>query len=480
MVKDWMEYLGKVRYGDGWIEGFLPKQVEEEGRLLKFQESKSLPEIREVEEALISSLEEPVGEIKPLSRLIEECYRDSVSIIVDDYTRPNIHTKILLPILLRYLKSKGIKGRDIRIVVASGTHRPPRPQEFKDILGEVVCKTFQNNVFVHNCRSNLIRIGGMEDGVPIEMNETIVNSDLVIPLADATYHYFSGVSGAPKQICPGISGERIITAEHLKMFGEVGFAENVAPGVLDGNPVYEYKKKIVKAFLDALEEKNSSIYAITCILNTRSEMVYLRGGDIFSLHRGAKEVLDKIYIAKMERRVDVVIANAGTYGINLFQTGKAYHNAQYALKPRGKIMVLSPCYEGLGNMAFRDLMEVAMKTFREMDRELAEADEEDRDRIKKEYLDKAIITVMKAVKTDFKIGRQKAVDLLSVLKYAGWGNLNIIQENLSESDLQIIPINNVNGSGSPKEKLKNWVKHLEEMGNPTYCILDDPDILIKV
>ncbi len=475
-----MEHAGKLGYGDGWVEGFLPKRVEDEGRLIELQVPEGLPEIGDVEKALAHSLEEPVGETKPLEKLIEECYRERVSIIVDDHTRPNVHTKILLPILLRYLRSRGIEKRDIRIVVATGTHRSPRGEEFAEMLGGGVYRIFEENVVVHDCRSSLVKIGEMEDSIPIEVNETVAGSDLVIPLADTTYHYFAGVSGAPKQICPGVCGEKIITAEHLKMFGEFGFAENVAPGVLDGNPVYEYKERIVRAFMDRLGDESSSMYAVTCVLDPRGRIVYLRGGDIFSLHREAKGVLDKIYVAKIERRVDVVIANAGTYGIDLYQTGKAFHSASYAVKPGGRIMVLSPCYEGLGNKAFRDLMEVASRIFREMEIRLAEVDEEERERTKGEYLDKAIGTVMKIVKSDFKIGKQKAVDLLSILKHVGWGNLSIIQENLREADQKILPINSIGNGGPPEERLKKWIDGLEELGNPTYCLLDDPDLLIKV
>lgn len=49
-------------------------------------------------------------------------------------------------------------------------------------------------------------------------------------------------------------------------------------GILDGNPVYEYKRTAVRIVLDALKARGTFVYAVLCVLNPAQRFVALEGG----------------------------------------------------------------------------------------------------------------------------------------------------------------------------------------------------------
>ncbi len=84
---------------------------------------------------------------------------------------------------------------------------------------------------------------------------------------------------------------------------------------------------------------------------------------------------------------------------------------------------------------------------------------------------------------DFKIGKQKPVDLLVTLKHCGWGHLYMVQDGLGETDQAALPIAFVGKTKEdPVKRLRDWIVRLEEetKGKLTYCLLEDPTLLISV
>lgn len=49
-------------------------------------------------------------------------------------------------------------------------------------------------------------------------------------------------------------------------------------GILDGNPVYRYKRTAVRIVLDALKARGTFVYAVLCVLNPAQRFVALEGG----------------------------------------------------------------------------------------------------------------------------------------------------------------------------------------------------------
>ncbi len=336
-----------LAYGDRIVTDYLPEAVLTEGRLLSLRTPEDVPAIADVDGALRHALEV------------------SVTIIVDDYTRPCVHQRRLLPGLLLWLLDHRVRRERVNLLVSTATHRDPRPEEYPHIFGDAVWPAWRDRVFPHHDREDLERLGTMPDGTPVELNGKAARSEVIISLSDLDYHYFAGVTGGPKHLVPGIAGRALTTADHLQMFGDVGFAPNVDMGMLDGNPVYEYKRVAVGIILDALTTRGAFVYALICVLNPRHQFVALEGGGILALHRKLRTILDRVYVATVPARADIVIVSARHLGINVYQAGKAINTAVRAVKPGGTVVCLAPCPDGFGNDEFRNLMGIAAPFLRE-------------------------------------------------------------------------------------------------------------------
>jgi nickel-dependent lactate racemase len=337
---------------------------------------------------------------------------------------------------------------------------------------------WKDNVVFHHDREDLVRLGTMPDGTPVELNGTAARSEVVISLSDLDYHYFAGVSGGPKQLVPGIAGRALTTADHLRMFGELGFAPNVDMGILDGNPVYEYKRQAVRIILDALAAKGTFVYAVVCVLNPKYEFVALEGGETLTLHRRLRAYLDKVYVAEIPRLADVAIVTARHLGINVYQAGKAINAAARAVKPGGTVVCVAPCPDGFGNEEFRNLMKIAAPILHEAETRIAKG--ADAAKLGGKAIDRALRAVQDVVMKDFKIGKQKPVDMLVQYRRTGWGNLWLLCDGLAEEDRPLLPFRYVGQSGDPTGRLRSWIEERESGRKPTYLVVDDPTYWIRL
>jgi len=475
------DQVPRLAYGDRFLSDFLPEQVLSEGRLVPLRTPEGAPEIPDVEGALVRSLEvSSTPDLLPsLGEWLESRYRGGdITILVDDYARPCAHQRLLLPGLLDWLLSRGVERDRIAILIAAATHRDPKPHEWAYMLGEKLWPAWKDRVFFHHDWEDLERLGTMPDGTPVELNGRAARSEAIVSLSDLDYHYFAGVSGGPKQIVPGIAGRALTTADHLRMFGELGFARNVDMGVLDGNPVYEYKRAAVQIILDALAARGTFVYAVVSVLNPAYRVVALEGGEILTLHRKLRHVLDKVYVAYIPELADIAIISARHLGINVYQAGKAINAAARAVKPGGTVVCVAPCPDGFGNEEFRNLMKLAAPIFWDAEERIARGG--DPAKIGAEAIDRALRTVQDAVMADFKIGKQKPVDLLVQYRRTGWGNLWLLCDGLSDEDRKLLPFRYVGNRGEdPQRRLRAWIEEQERERKPTYLIVDDPTYLIR-
>jgi len=469
----------RLAYGEQWIEGFLPERALAEGRVLPLSPPQGAPEIADVQAALVRSLE--TSSTPDLSSSLKEFlakrYREGdVVIVIDDYTRPCAHQRQLLPGLLEWLQAHGVKRERIAMVIAGATHRDPRPPEYPFMVGEAVWPAWEGQVFMHHDYEDLEQLGTMPEGTPVELNGRAARSEVLITLSDLDYHYFAGVSGGPKHLVPGIAGRRLTTADHLRMFGELGFAANVDMGILDGNPVYEYKRAAVTKILDGLRAKDCFVYAVISVLNPQHRIVALEGGEVLTLHKKLRPFLDRVYVMEMPRLADVAIVAARHLGINVYQAGKAINAAARTVRPGGTVLCVAPCPDGFGNEEFRGLMKIAAPILQEA--EAAILGGGDPKGIGAEAIDRALRAVQAVVMQDFKIGKQKPVDLLFQYRRTGWGNLWLLCDGLTEEQRKLLPFRYVGGEGDAAMRLRAWMQD-QEARRPTYVIIDDPTYWVK-
>ncbi|MBN1329129.1 MAG: DUF2088 domain-containing protein [Candidatus Heimdallarchaeota archaeon] len=428
-----------IDYGENEINYYIPKEANAHYLEIKGD----FPEIKNIERKLVEVLEKPIDSL-PLKEIIKRNYSKghTVIILTDDNTRPNIHTRILLPILFPKIIEYGVAPEDLKILIASGTHRPPTDEEIeKKILGTEIWNKYKKHVVSHNCDEGVEQIGTSSRGTPIFLNKLALESCLIIAMTDSEYHYFAGVAGTVKQFFPGISGRKTISRNHPKAFSpETGFRPECRLGNTEGNPVIQDMKEMVQEVI-----KTKAVFCIDAILHKKN-IVLLNAGDIISLHNLAFELLKPLRVVNVDKGADLVIVTTGELGLNLYQAGKGVHAAWNAVKKGGKILLLARSEDGVGNLAYHDTM-LAVKDLN---------------------LDEALkwVVANKCSEETFKIGNQKPVDLLRILKE---NQIDMIGEMDPKELKETFRINPIEIKGSVLETLKDYVVNfLKE--NPTGLI----------
>lgn len=429
---------------------------------MKVLKADELSPISNINEIFQKRLANPFGMNRSFTTFFREHYQEgaTIMILMDDHTRPNIHTKLILPKLMNKLKDLGAKKRDIKILISTGTHRPSTQEEVRnEILGEKLYDEYQDHVLIHDCDKNNSNIGETDAGTPILVDERLLESSIVIPLTDSEFHYFAGVAGTIKEFIPGNAGRKTVQWNHVKMFNpQKGFKEGVRPGATKNNPVIKEIKQMVKKI-----SKRVSIFCIDCIME-KGEPVQLSAGDIFTCHEKAKQVLSKLSEVKVDELADLVIVSAGSLGINLYQAGKAFHAGWHAVKKNKKswIIVLASCKDDWGKEPYYE----AMKEVKGMNE------------------GKAIkhLLATRCTKKNFEIGDQKSVDTLRILKTVGEGNLKIVSEMDPDILKRTFRLDSIKDQGeTPREALKKAIKQFTRKNkDPHIYLIRNPGILTSL
>ncbi len=448
-----------LKYGDKVIDEFIPKDVTD---LTILRVDEYTPDFTNLTTKLNEVLDSPIGS-KPFNELVKDVYSEGKRILfmVDDKTRPNIHTKILLPLIAERLLSIGVLESDIAIIISSGSHALASPEEVElRILGPDLYKIWGNNVINHNCDEGNKNVGKTSRGTPILIDEQVLESSLLIPLSDSEYHYFAGQAGTVKLFCPGVAGRETIRINHPRMFDlEKGFHEDCRLGQCEGNPVIEDMIEVTQIMKGKLP-----IFCVDTIVND-GEIVYLQAGDIIECHKAASPPLKTLRVVDVDEPGDLVFVSVGELGVNLYQAGKGVHAAWNALRhdKKGWIILLAPCDDGIGSAAYEEAM-------------LAAKDLEVRDALR------FVIETYGSEQT-FKIGNQKPPDLFRILLDVAEGNIKVIS-GLDADELRTIYRMegcSVDNASEVQQTLRNLVnRFLKENPNPKVYVLDDPGLLINV
>jgi len=165
------------------------------------------------EELVEASLDNPIGSLK-LEELVKG--KKNIVIISSDHTRP-VPSKIITPILLRRIRSSQ-PDANIKILVATGFHRPSTQQELVDKYGQDIVDHEQIVMHISTDDSAMKKVGTLPSGGECIVNRLAADADLVIAQGFIEPHLFAGFSGGRKSVLPGISSYKTIMANHCAEF----------------------------------------------------------------------------------------------------------------------------------------------------------------------------------------------------------------------------------------------------------------------
>ncbi|MFO8035351.1 MAG: lactate racemase domain-containing protein [Anaerolineales bacterium] len=446
----------RVPYRDTILHFEIPKG---KGKVQVIDSPPVESEVGSLEEVLLEKLENPLQSL-PLKEVVKQSYQGSgkkIFLLTDDNTRPNIHTKRVHPLVLDYLVDVcEVQRRDIRLLVASGTHRPPTQEEIREqILGPALFQRLKGRILIHDDVGNLTSLGSTSRGTPVTINQSAFQAGLIIPITDSEYHYFAGIAGTVKQLFPGIAGRMTTNTNHPMMFDkELGFKAACRLGNTKGNPVISDMKEMA-----ALLQKQVPVFCIDVILD-HGEITYLNAGDILALHEIAREKLRMRRVVKVDQPGDLVIIPVKEQGINLFQAGKGINAAWYATrKPGGTILLLAPCYDGVGSEGYQETMEAVQDL----------------------PIDQALEWVIdhKCSVETFRIGNQKPVDILRILKSLENGGVDILSDMDPQTLRDIYRLNPLPGMENPQKAFQTYLSaYMQENPHTVIYVLKDPGLYV--
>jgi nickel-dependent lactate racemase len=283
------------------------------------------------------------------SQMLEEIIspNESVLIVVSDATRATASGQVV-NLLVRRLVQLGVAPSDLRLIFATGIHRPVTVEEKRELLTPFVLQRIRTLEHDADDSSQHVELGETERGTPIELNRALVEHDHVILTGAINFHYFAGFTGGRKSICPGLASARTVAATHLHALDfETGARRaGVGAGRLDGNAVHEECERIAAEIAPS--------FLLNTWTNEAGRAVRLYAGDWRTAHRLAcAEYADAHTIPIAEKR-PVVIASCGgwPHDLNLIQAHKTLDMAAHACLEGGAIILVAECAEGLGRADF--------------------------------------------------------------------------------------------------------------------------------
>jgi lactate racemase len=289
------------------------------------------------EELVEASLDQPIGSAK-----LEELARGKKNIVVisSDHTRP-VPSKVITPILLRRIRSAQ-PDANIKILVATGFHRPSTRQELIDKYGHEIVDHEQIIMHVSTDDSSMVKIGTLPSGGECIVNRIAAEADLLLAQGFIEPHLFAGFSGGRKSVLPGISSYKTIMANHCSEFIN---SPNARPGILEDNPIH--KDMLYAAKTAGLR------FIINVILNGEREIIASFSGGLEQAHaEGCKFLTSLASVSKVP--CDVTVVTNGGYPLdqNIYQAVKGLTSAEATNKDGGVIIMIAGLSDGTGGEGF--------------------------------------------------------------------------------------------------------------------------------
>jgi len=302
----------------------------------------AMPVLADPLAALEASLDAPVG-APSLAQLAAMAQR--VCIVICDITRP-VPNGLILPVLVRRLRAAGVKPEAITILIATGLHRPNEGAEMAAVVGdEAVLRTVR--VVNHFARRDAehVTLGTTTRGTPVRLDRRLMEADLRIVIGLVEPHFMAGYSGGRKLLAPGVAHAETITNLHHARLLENPSATNT---VLEGNPLHD----------ELLQVANLAqpVYAVNTMLDEERRMAAVNFGALLPGHAAAVACMRPYAERKMNRAYGVVLTSSAGHPLDLtyYQTVKGMVSALGALRPGGKLFIVSECAEGMGSAEFRE------------------------------------------------------------------------------------------------------------------------------
>jgi nickel-dependent lactate racemase len=259
---------------------------------------------------------------------------DDVAVVVTDVTRAT-PDDVLLDALMRELAAAGVDREQVSVVVGLGLHRPMTDEELEAGLGE------HADLAENHDPETTVPVGDV-DGVPVEINETVVAADSVLSTGMVEPHQYAGFSGGAKTVVVGAGSESQIGYTHgPEMLADDG----VRLGRVADNPFRE--------FLDDAGDLVGLDFALN-VTHGPGGILGASAGDPRAVVRDLAETARGVLATAVTAEYDAVVAGVGApKDANLYQATRAATyvvlGANNPLRADGRVVLPAALPEGAGD-----------------------------------------------------------------------------------------------------------------------------------
>jgi nickel-dependent lactate racemase len=328
----------ELNYGRGRLPVDLPEEID-----LRVIRKRQMPVLPDPKRAVRVALAQPIG-TPPLAELAKG--KESACILICDITRP-VPNGLFLPILVEQLLDAGLVAARIKIVVATGLHRPNEGAELAELVGSrwVMEAVEVANHFARDDAAHVDLGTTRTHRVPVKLDRRLVEAELKIATGLVEPHFMAGWSGGRKVIAPGVAHKDTITTFHSARFMEHPRATSC---VLDGNPLHETQLEIVEMLGGAL--------ALNTVIDEDRQLSFVNFGEIVASHLDAVRHVSEYALVPLAEQFNTVVTSAAGYPLDktYYQTVKGMVTPIEIMVPGGDLIIASACSEGMGSQEFQD------------------------------------------------------------------------------------------------------------------------------
>ena len=310
----------------------------EDNRLAAVLAPRHMPTAESDQSAIVqSALENPIASPR-LCELAKDSH--SILLITSDHTRP-VPSRITLPLYLKEIRQMN-PDADIRILIATGMHRPTTEAELRAKMGDDIVDS--ETIIIHKAeeKDEMRFFGTLPSGGELWLNKLVAWADLVVAEGFIEPHFFAGFSGGRKSILPGVAAKQTVLYNHNAMFLQ---NPNARQGILDGNPLH-------RDMLFAAKQAKLS-FILNVLIDAEKRVIAAVSGDLEKAHKqGCAISKDLTHVDAVVS--DIAITSNGGYPLdqNVYQSVKGMTAAEACVRPGGIIILCAALGDGHGGDAF--------------------------------------------------------------------------------------------------------------------------------
>ncbi|HUJ19725.1 MAG TPA: nickel-dependent lactate racemase [Nitrospirota bacterium] len=322
----------RLKYGKTGLSLDLPGDID-----VTLIQKNAMPVLKDPEGAIKAAFANPVNS-KALREEAKGCR--SCCILICDITRP-VPNGLILPQLIKELIEAGMALDSIRVLVATGLHRPNEGDELRELVGSdwVLGNVKVANHFARRDDDHEY-LGTTSGGIEIRLDRRFVQADLRIVVGLVEPHFMAGYSGGRKIVAPGVAHDKTIRSFHCARVLEDYRSANC---ILEGNPLHAAQMEVVQMVGRCL--------AVNTVNDEDRRISFVNFGEIVESHLQAVSFVRPYAEVRLKTKFKTVVTSSAGYPLDktYYQTVKGMVGPLDILEPGGNLIIVSACSEGMGS-----------------------------------------------------------------------------------------------------------------------------------